>query len=259
MYGEFMAKLRLDKYLADMKVGTRSEVKDYIRKKKVKVNGEIIAQSDYKIDTEHCLVNCNGLDISYAETEYYMLNKPAGVLSAASDAKAKTVVDLIINRQRKDLFPVGRLDKDTEGLILISNDGELAHRMLTPKKHVDKVYEAVVLGNIASNVIDQFAQGLFINDDFTALPAKLDILETNFSYTYTDEDGQPRTDISSKVRITIHEGKFHQIKKMFEAVNSKVLYLKRISMGPLVLDETLLKGQYRPLTPAEKQALLLLK
>ena len=169
-----------------------------------------------------------------------MLHKPAGVISASEDPKQKTVIDLLNERKRKDLFPVGRLDKDTEGLLLITNDGDLAHRLLHPKKHVDKTYLAKIRGEATQEMVEAFAQGLDIGDDKPTLPAKMEILSVGEE---------------SQVTITIREGRFHQIKRMVEAVGSEVLYLKRLSMGPLTLDEDLPLGQYRPLTEGEKLAL----
>lgn len=238
-----MAKLRLDKYLADMQLGTRSEVKEYIRKSRIKVDGEVIRTPDFKIDTNQQAVTFDGQDITYVENEYYMLNKPAGVLSAANDKKAQTVVDLIETKNRKDLFPVGRLDKDTEGLLLITNDGPLAHNLLTPKKHVDKVYYAKVRDVMGKEQVRLFSEGLKIHDDFTALPAKMEIIQTH------GQKGQE--DAYTEVHVTIHEGKFHQIKKMFEAVGSEVLYLERLSFGPLELDQSLERGSYRKLSEEE--------
>ena len=172
-----------------------------------------------------------------------MLNKPAGVISATNDPKQKTVLDLITDKSRKDLFPVGRLDKDTEGLLLITNDGDLAHQLLSPKKHVDKVYRARIEGQVTAEDAALFAKGLKIDDEdgaWRAMPAKLNILSSG---------------PESEVEITIREGKFHQIKRMFEAVDKKVVYLKRLSMGSLRLDETLALGEYRELTEDEVQAL----
>lgn len=234
-----MALLRLDKYLADMQIGSRSEVKDLVRKGKVRINGLPAAKADMKINTDSDVVYVDGQPVGYVEMEYYMLNKPAGVLSAARDKKAQTVLDLIEDKNRKDLFPIGRLDKDTEGLLLITNDGPLSHELLSPKKHVDKVYYARVQGHMAEREVKAFAEGLYIDEEFTALPAKLDIL----SY---DEKSD-----TSTIHVTVHEGKFHQVKRMFESVNSEVLYLKRLSMGTLQLDESLKPGEYRNLTEDE--------
>ena len=211
--------IRLDKYLADMQVGTRSEVKELIRKKKVSVNGSIVTKPELKINTDNDSVSADGVTVGYHEYEYFMLNKPAGVVSATDDNTCTTVIDLIKTKNRKDLFPVGRLDKDTEGLIIITNDGAMAHDLLSPKK--------------------QFANGLFVDDELTALPAVLKVLSYN-----SDED-------YSEIHVTIHEGKFHQVKRMFSAIGSEVLFLKRITFGALSLDESLKTGEYRPLSEEE--------
>ena len=233
-------KIRLDKYLADMGCGTRSQVKRGITKGGAEVNGVRVTRPEEKIDTERDMVLFNGRTVGYAEFEYYMLNKPAGVVSATEDRRERTVLDLIDERQRKDLFPVGRLDKDTEGLLLITNDGELAHRLLSPKRHVDKVYYARVAGKITEEHRKLFAAGVDIGDEKPALPAELRILSSKEI---------------SEVELTIHEGRFHQVKRMFHAVGGEVLYLKRTSMGSLRLDECLEPGQYRRLTEDEIRAL----
>lgn len=231
-------KLRLDKYLADMQIGTRSQVKEYIRCGRVSVSGDTVKSSDLKIDTDKDTVTFDGQQVGYVEYEYYMLNKPAGIVTATTDKKAQTVVDLIESR-RKDIFPVGRLDKDTVGLLLITNDGELAHRLLAPKSHVDKTYYAVVRGKISDDIVFEFAKGLHVDEELDALPALLDVK------SYDSECDE------SAVFITIHEGKFHQIKRMFLAVGSEVKYLKRISFGALELDNSLKEGEYRELTSKE--------
>ncbi len=228
-------QIRLDKYLADMGVGTRSEVKQYIRKGRVLLNNTVVKASDIKINTNSDIVVFDGNQINYIRTEYYMLNKPAGVVSATRDKFASTVVDLI-DSANKDLFPVGRLDKDTEGLLLITNDGDLAHKLLSPKKKVPKVYFAKVRGRVSNEDVEIFAKGITLEEEFTTLPAHLEILE----------EGE-----ISFIHVTIHEGKFHQVKRMFEAVNKEVIYLKRLSMGSLVLDKDLEIGDYRPLTQEE--------
>lgn len=228
--------LRLDKYLADMGIGTRSEVKGYIRKGRVKVNKEVAKAPDLKITAED-YVTFDDQVISYVNTEYYMLNKPGGVVSATRDKYASTVVDLIEEGKRKDLFPVGRLDKDTEGLLLITNDGDLAHRLLSPKKHVSKCYYARVTGSVDEEDIKRFQDGIKLDEELTTLPAELKLISAVAG--------------ESEVLVTIFEGKFHQIKRMFEAVGKEVLYLKRLSMGELTLDESLEPGEYRELTEAE--------
>ena len=232
--------IRLDKYLADMSIGSRTEVKKLIRQGKVAVDGLIVKNPDVKIDIDTQSVTCNGIAVTYETYEYYMLNKPAGVISATSDSKEKTVLDLIDSKRRKDLFPVGRLDKDTEGLLLITNDGELAHRLLSPKKHVDKLYYARVEGIVDTEDIDAFAKGLDIGEEEYTKPAKLIVL---------------KSDVISEIELTIQEGKFHQVKRMFEAVGKNVIYLKRLEMGTLKLDEDLGLGEYRLLTQKEIEKL----
>lgn len=233
-------EIRLDKYLADMSAGTRSEVKKYIKAGRVQVDQFCEKDAARKIDPEKNQVELDGKQISYQRYEYYMLNKPAGVVSAVSDKKERTVLDLI-SAGRKDLFPVGRLDKDTEGLLLITNDGELAHRMLSPRKHVDKEYYVRIDGNVTPEMHRKLEEGVFIEQDILSKPAKLKIINNQ--------------ETESEVCITIHEGRFHQVKKMFGAVGRNVLYLERISFGPLVLDQNLPRGSARTLTPEERKLL----
>lgn len=230
--------MRLDKYLAEMRVGTRQEVKKQIRQGKAAVNGTVVKAADTKIDETSDEVTICGRNISYVSYEYYMLNKPAGVVSATEDRRDTTVIDLIKEKKRKDLFPVGRLDKDTEGLLLITNDGDLAHRLLAPKKHVDKVYYAKIDGMVTEEDVKRFAEGIDIGaeEEEMTRPAKLDIMKS------AEE---------SEIRLTIHEGKFHQVKRMFLAVGKEVTYLKRERMGTLCLDENLKPGEYRLLTEEE--------
>ena len=203
--------MRLDKYLAEMGVGTRQEVKKQIRQGKAAVNGTVVKAADTKIDETSDEVTICGRNISYVSYEYYMLNKPAGVVSATEDRRDTTVIDLIKEKKRKDLFPVGRLDKDTEGLLLITNDGDLAHRLLAPKKHVDKVYYAKIDGIVTEEDVKRFAEGIDIGaeEEEMTRPAKLDIMKS------AEE---------SEIRLTIHEGKFHQVKRMFLAVGKEVTY-----------------------------------
>lgn len=232
--------IRLDKYLADMGMGTRSELKKMIRSGRVQIDGVPAKKPEEKVDIESQTVTLDGRPVVYQTMEYYMLHKPAGVVSATKDKKEKTVLDLIEGQKRKDLFPVGRLDKDTEGLLLITNDGDLAHRLLAPGKHVDKVYFARIDGKVTEDDAKRFAEGVDIGDEDLTLPAKLEILVS------AEE---------SEILLTIQEGRFHQVKRMFEAVGKKVTYLKRMSMGSLVLDEHLKKGEYRPLTKEELEKL----
>lgn len=231
--------IRLDKYLADMGIGTRQEVKKYIRKGLVRVNQETVRTPEMKICEEKDEVFLEGQRIAYASCEYYMLNKPAGVVSATEDKRETTVIDLIRDRKRKDLFPVGRLDKDTEGLLLITNDGQLAHRLLSPKRHVDKTYYAKVSGCVTREDVLLFARGLDIGTDEReerTMPGELEIL---------------RSGSESEILLTIQEGKYHQVKRMFQAVGKEVVYLRRERMGALVLDKELKPGEYRPLTKKE--------
>lgn len=230
--------MRLDKYLAEMGAGTRQEVKKKIRQGRVLVNGSVVKAAETKIDEKSDEVVLDGRNISYVSYEYYMLNKPAGVVSATEDRRDTTVLDLIKDKKRKDLFPVGRLDKDTEGLLLITNDGDLAHRLLAPKKHVDKIYYARIDGNVTEDDVKKFKEGINIGTDEEEMtrPAKLEIIKSG---------GE------SEIRLTIHEGKFHQVKRMFHAVGKEVTYLKRECMGSLSLDEKLKPGEYRLLTEEE--------
>ncbi len=230
-------QIRLDKLLCEMSVGTRSEVKQMIKKGRIRVGGDIVKKPELKVDAAHCEIAVDGRDITYVEEEYVMLHKPAGVVSATKDNHDRTVLDLITDKKRKDLFPVGRLDKDTEGLLLLTSDGELAHQLLSPKKHVDKTYYARIRGVVTGEDVEAFARGIDLGEDGITLPAKLVILKTG--------DG------TSEIEVTIQEGKFHQIKRMFHAVKKEVVYLKRLSMGPLVLDADLALGAYRPLTEEE--------
>ena len=236
--------IRLDKYLADMSIGTRQEVKKYIRQGRVKINEDIIKKPEYKIREDEDKITFDGAPVAYETFEYYMQNKPAGVISATEDKRDKTVLDLIKEKKRKDLFPVGRLDKDTEGLLLITNDGALAHRLLSPKKHVDKCYYAEISGGVTEDDVRVFKERINIGtqeEPEWTMPAELKILEKG---------------TVSRIRLTIREGKFHQVKRMFLAVGKEVVYLKRERMGALVLDEELAPGEYRKLTDSELKSIL---
>ncbi|MBQ7358740.1 MAG: pseudouridine synthase [Lachnospiraceae bacterium] len=230
--------IRLDKFLCDMGVGTRSEVKNFIKKGQVSIDGTVVKQPDLKLDETNSTVYFQGRSYSYVKYGYFMLNKPAGVVSSTKDNVSDTVLQLLGNPGMKNLFPVGRLDKDTEGLLLISNDGMLAHELLSPKKHVDKTYYVEVDKPLSLEDMEKLEQGVDIGDDKPTLPAK--IVKVN-DLTY---------------HLTIHEGRFHQVKRMMEAVGSHVTYLKRISMGPLTLDDSLKTGEFRPLTQEEVEALI---
>lgn len=305
--------MRLDKFLADMGVGSRSDLKKAIRKAIVTVNGAVEKDPGAQVSAEDHIC-FDGAEISYAEQQYYMLHKPAGVLSASEDRRQTTVVDLIrdaastdasaanasaadhhaadghadgrIARStedtlvRKDLFPVGRLDKDTEGLLIITNDGSLAHQLLVPKHHIDKTYYAIVTGTITEDDQCAFTRGIRYDEKLTALPATLRVLSTGktvaelrraLGFTATSErllrtrlagpafiGTEEPADIMddtlvSEVEITIQEGKFHQIKKMVKALpgGKEILYLRRITMGALRLDPALAPGEFRKLRQEE--------
>ena len=228
-------EIRLDKFLADMGRGTRSQIREMAKKGRISINGQPVK----KVDPERDAVAVDGQPVAYVTHEYYMLHKPAGVVTATEDNLHRTVMDLL-KTARKDLFPVGRLDIDTEGLLLITNDGELAHQLLSPKKHVDKVYFARVAGALPEDAAQRMAEGMTLRDGTPVLPAELAIDGTDGDETL--------------VRLTIREGKFHQVKRMFEALGCRVTYLKRLSMGPLALDPELPCGAARPLTEQEIQA-----
>lgn len=248
-----MSRMRLDRYLAEMGCGTRTQVKKEISRGNVNINGKAALRPEEKVDPDTDRVTFQGTEISYIRYEYYMLNKPAGVVSATEDSRDGTVVGLIGERQRKDLFPVGRLDKDTEGLLLITNDGDLAHRLLSPKKHVDKVYFARVAGEVTEEDKEAFARGVDIGDEKLTLPAELEILRVEKEAA--EKGAASEGMFFSEIRLTIREGRFHQVKRMFQAVGKEVVYLKRIRMGSLVLDEDLKPGEYRKLTEEEIRAL----
>ncbi|MCM1183794.1 MAG: rRNA pseudouridine synthase [Roseburia sp.] len=237
--------MRLDKYLADLQLGTRSQVKTDIRKGRVSVNGTVVTQPDYRLDESRDTVAYAGAVLTYRKYRYYMMYKPAGVVTATRDYYDKTVLDLLPDALRTDLFPVGRLDKDTEGLLLLTNDGELAHCLLAPKKHVDKTYYAECSGTISQEDIERLSRGVDIGDDTPTQPATLRLLS--------------RTQEQYRLEITVTEGRFHQIKRMIAAVGGTVTYLKRIAMGGVLLDETLAKGGYRELTAREEALLMPLK
>lgn len=251
-----MGFLRLDKYLADAGRGTRSEVKLLIKYGRVRIGDRVVKKPEEKVDTDKDSVFVDGQPVCYSEFEYYMLNKPAGVVSAVTDKKDKTVVQLIGTEKRRDLFPVGRLDKDTEGLIIITNDGKLANELLSPNKHVEKTYYALVRGTVTDDIILRFREGLDIGDDRITKPAELKLVDPIIYEQAKDlENEAVGSDKLSHVEITITEGRFHQIKRMFKAVGMEVIYLKRLSMGGLVLDEALPCGSWRRLNEDELELL----
>ena len=232
--------MRLDKFLTEMGLGTRSEVKKLLKTKQVTVNGVVVTKPETKINPQTDVVCYRGERIAYCEYEYYLFHKPAGCVTATEDKIHKTVMDYLTDTVRSDLFPVGRLDIDTEGLLLITNDGALAHDLLSPTKHVEKTYYALIDGKVTEEDVNLFKNGVDIGEEKLTKPGKLRILESN---------------LQSKIELTITEGKFHQVKRMFEAVGKKVLYLKRISMGPLILPDDLQPGEYRKLTEEELESL----
>lgn len=233
--------LRLDKYLTELGAGTRSEVKKQIKAGLVTVNGAVAKKPEQKVDETGDEVCLRGERLLYIAFEYYLFHKPAGCVSATQDNMHRTVMDYLSDTARGDLFPVGRLDLDTEGLLLITNDGALAHALLSPSRHVAKTYYARVQGVVDETDVNFFKNGVDIGEEKPVRPADLVILGC-------------KEDVS-EITLTITEGKFHQVKRMFEAVGKKVLYLKRISMGPLVLPEDLAPGAYRKLTAEELAAL----
>ena len=235
-------KVRLDKYLADSGAGTRSEVKKMIRSGLTAVNGEIIRSPEYKTDPAKDRVFLQGQEVKTAGHRYFMLNKPAGVITATKDRNMSTVMDLISPEERKDLFPVGRLDLDTEGLLLLTDDGQLGHHLTSPRRHVEKRYLVRLRQSISADDIKAFAAGLDIGDEKKTLPAVLKAVSSEEIPGFTAE-------------VTIQEGRYHQVKRMFLAVGNEVQHLKRISMGPLVLDDQLKSGEYRELTLEEVEAL----
>lgn len=240
--------IRLDKYLAEMSARTRNEVKKIIKSGQVTVNGIIVLKPEIKVDEETDKVCICGTNIYYKKYVYFMLNKPAGYVSATKDNKYKTVVELIKENNKSSIFPVGRLDIDTEGLLIITNDGALSHKLMSPRKHVDKKYFLVAQGSVTDNDIKLIEDGIDIGDDKITLPAKVSDVKH-----YTDNN-----DIWTSMCLTIYEGRYHQVKRMLGAVGKPVTYLKRISIGTLNLDEKLSPGGYRQLSEEELELLFTL-
>ena len=282
--------IRLDKYLSNMTGESRSIIKSEIKKGNVIVNGSTVLKAENKIDEIKDEVIYKGESVAYSKYAYYMFNKPAGCVSATTDNTCKTVIDYLKNEQVSGLFPVGRLDKDTEGLLIITNDGELAHKLLSPKKHVAKKYYARIKGNLPTNVEKRFEDGLDIGDEKKTLPARIEVLQNARAIESTDkltgktdnmtgktDNMTGKTDnitdvvisdrsdalpdegpalFDSEVYVVITEGRYHQVKRMFKAVGCEVTYLERKSMGGLELDDTLRRGEYRKLTAEEINTLL---
>ncbi|HIW33919.1 MAG TPA: rRNA pseudouridine synthase [Candidatus Paenibacillus intestinavium] len=237
-----LEKLRIDKLLSHAGYGTRSEIKKAVKAGRVFIDGVKVKDSGIIVQPNTQIIKFDEEQVQYRSTIYLMLNKPQGVISATEDGRERTVIDLLLPVDKLlSPFPVGRLDKDTTGLLLLTNDGQLAHELLSPKKHVNKTYEALVLGEVTEADKISFEQGVTFDDGYVTKPAQLTIFESS----QTDE-GQ-----CTRIQLTITEGKFHQVKRMFLAVGKQVLTLKRLSMGPLQLDENLALGQYRELTDNE--------
>lgn len=232
-----MAKERIDKLLSNIGIGTRKEVKKLIKSGLVTVNNKLILDPGHIIDTTIDNITFNGEKIIYKDFIYIMMNKPSDIICATYDPLYKTVIDLLPQEYRsRKLFPVGRLDKDTVGMLILSNDGLLAHKLLSPKNHIIKKYYAEVSGYIDEDDIQSFNKGIVLDDGYKTLPAKLEIISSNDKI---------------KAYVYIREGKYHQIKRMFKELGCKVLYLKRISMGNINLDENLKEGEWRELTDDE--------
>ena len=225
--------MRLDKFLCDTAGFTRTEAKNAVKKGQIAVNGQVQKTADFKVKENTDTVTFQGRPLSYAAFHYYILHKPAGVITATEDKKESTVMDILREEKVKNLFPVGRLDKDTEGLLLITDDGELAHNLLSPKKHVDKEYLVKVRDSISEDDCRKLSEGVDIGDEKPTAPAKVERVA------------------EKEILLTISEGRFHQVKRMLQAVGNEVLYLKRLSMGSLRLPKDLEKGAYRPLSEDE--------
>lgn len=233
--------MRIDKFLSNMGFGSRKEVKVLLKTKAVEVNGEIVRDPKVHVDEHADQVLVGGEAVAYTEFIYLLMNKPQDVISATEDKYDQTVIDLLDEEEQHfEPFPVGRLDKDTEGFLLLTNDGKLAHELLSPKKHVDKTYYALIEGLVTETDKEAFKKGVALDDGYVTKPASLNILESG---------------PLSKIELTITEGKFHQVKRMFESVGKRVVYLKRLSMGPLTLDPELGLGEYRHLTEEEVNSL----
>ena len=241
---ESECEMRLDKFLANSGIGTRKEVKEILKNKKISVNDAFVKDGKIQIDEEKDIVKYEDNIIYYKPFVYIMMNKPAGVISATEDNHHRTVIDLLNDEYRTyDIFPVGRLDIDTEGLLLLTNDGILSHNLLSPKKHVDKKYYVKIANPLTEEDIKTLENGIKLEENFITKNAKVEIICNNIENN------------EYLAYITISEGKFHQVKRMFKAVNNEVLYLKRMKMGNLLLDENLKLGEYRELTAEELDSL----
>ena len=232
--------MRLDKFLKECNVCSRSESKQVLKKGLIKINGNIVKDASYKLDENNDVVTYNDKVIEYQEFVYIMLNKPAGVISATEDSKDTTVIDLVSEYAHKEVFPFGRLDKDSVGLLILSNDGKLAHELLSPKKHVSKVYYLKIKGRLDESDVEAFKNGITLEDGYVTKEGKLEII---------------KSDEISECLATISEGKFHQLKRMFIALDKEVVFLKRIKFKDIELDESLKEGDYRLLTKEEIDSL----
>lgn len=233
---------RLDKVLANLGYGTRKEVKAIVKSGAVKIDGLVVRDNSMKINPDECKIEVEETVVEYKKNIYILMNKPEGVVSATFDNYEETVIDILEPKyQAFKPFPVGRLDKDTKGLLLITNDGELNHRLISPKNHVDKVYYAEIDKKVDMDDIRKFKMGIVLKDEYTCMPAELKIIES-------DENG-------ARVEVTVQEGKFHQIKRMFNSLGKNVIYLERIKFGPLSLDDNLQEGEYRELYGEEIELL----
>ena len=250
-------KTRLDKFLCDSLNITRKEAKEAVKKGKVTINGEVVKKPECKLDADDDQVEFEHQPVIFEQFHYLMLHKPQGVVSATKDNHDKTVIDLIHEDFKDKLFPVGRLDKDTEGLLLLTDDGMLAHELLAPGKHVDKTYFVRVEGNVTPEAVAKLEEGVDIGEAKLTMPAKAEIVGGSFeaeAETFSKTVRVRREnlpEVYTELYLTIHEGKFHQVKRMMEAVGTPVIYLKRLSMGTLTLPDDLKKGECRPLTEKE--------
>lgn len=251
---EELTAMRLDKFLSEMMPGSRSQVKALIRSGQVSVNGSIVKSPEQKVDETKDLIRVQGEELTYRKYVYYMLNKPAGVVSATRDNVSRTVLELLKDTDRRlDLFPVGRLDKDTEGLLLLTNDGELAHRLLSPKKHVDKTYHVTAAQPMSAQDLRRLEEGVDIGEERLTRPATV--------RTFPAKEENAGIEVmegrlpENEILLTIQEGKFHQVKRMLSAVGNSVTALKRVSFAGLLLDPSLQPGEYRELTMQEVERL----
>ena len=233
--------MRVDKFLSNMGVGSRSDIKKQIKYKKVTVTGQVVKTGAFHLNPEEDNVRYNGISIKYKKYIYIMLNKPAGFVSATEDKRDQTVLDIVKGHFRTSgLNVMGRLDKDTEGLLILTDDGNLIHEVLSPKKHIPKIYYAKIEGHVTEEDVEEFAKGINVNDEYITKPGELKIISSG--------------DIS-EIELKIFEGKYHQVKRMFLARGKKVIYLKRIRIGDVCLDENLKLGEFRELTDEEMGSL----